>query len=256
MKIGQSLIVIFCSVLCVAGVVTLQERQLQQKESAKNNSYFTEEKSDRVFLDLQKRMPTFGFDNLLADWNYLGFIQYFGDTPAREQTGYSLVPEFFEVIVKNDPRFIRAGLFLSTANSLFAARPDITVKLLNQVLGKIEPQLDPLAPYVWSYKGIDEILFLGKIEEAKHSYQMAAQWALARKEPDSQEVAQRNLATAQFLETNPDSKRAQVSAWAMILGGAIDEQTQKRAVEEIRALGGQVTVTPQGRLTVTLPEKD
>ena len=256
MKINYNVVALFCLGLCLTGVVTLQERQLKQTEDAKNNSYLTEEKSSKVFLDIQKRMPTFGFDNILADWNFLRFIQYFGDTPAREQTGYSLIPEFFEVMVKKDPRFIKADLFLSTANSLYAARPDITVKLLNQVLQTISPQLDPLASYVWTYKGVDEMLFLGDTKAAKHSYEMAAKWGLERGDEIGKEIAARNAETAAFLEKNPDSKRAQVSAWATVLSGGIDQETQQRAIREIRSLGGRVSVTPQGQLVINLPEED
>ena len=37
-----------------------------------------------------KNLPSFGFDNLIADWTFLKFLQYFGDDEARDVTGYDL----------------------------------------------------------------------------------------------------------------------------------------------------------------------
>lgn len=118
-----------------------------------------EEQSTKIWLVTQKNIPSFGFDNLIADWNFLNYIQYFGDEPAREKTGYSLVTDFFEEIVNRDPRFIQAYLQLSTANSIYAGRPDKTVTFLNQILQFISPETSSLASFIWIYKGIDEILF-------------------------------------------------------------------------------------------------
>jgi hypothetical protein len=242
--------------LALIGVFYLQEGRFEQRKKVEGDSFFIEEKSVKTFLDIQGKMPSFGFDNVVADWNFLQFIQYFGDTNAREKTGYSLIPEFFEIMVKKDPRFTRAYLILSPSNSLYAIEPEITVDLLKKVLQKVSPQTDPLASFVWIYKGVDEMLFLGDTKAAENSYRMAANWVLISHGKSGQKVAQRLLETAQFLAKNPDSRKARISAWTTVLSGAIDEQTQQRAIKEIRSLGGQVKVTFQGKLEITFPEKD
>ncbi len=252
-----SLVATFISLaVSLVGVAFLQSKQLRAITEDINPNYQQEAEKQRIFLEMQTKMPRFGFKNIWADWNYLQFIQYFGDAPAREMTGYSLIPQFFATIVKDDPRFIKAMLMLSVTNSMYAASPKTTVKLLNQVLQEITPELDPLSPYIWSYKGVDEMLFLGDIKGAQHSYEMAAEWALRTNDKDKEAVAQRNRETAAFLAKNPDSKKARVAAWMFILSGGINEETQKLAIREIISLGGKVTLTPEGNLKVDFPEDD
>jgi hypothetical protein len=74
-------------------------------------------------------MPSFGYNNIIANWVYLNFVQYFGDDEVRAKTGYSLSPEYFEVILGRDPRFIPAYLSLSTSTSMYAGMPERSIKL-------------------------------------------------------------------------------------------------------------------------------
>jgi hypothetical protein len=61
--------------------------------------------------------------------------------------------------------------------------------------------------------------------------------------------------TAQFLAKNPQSKVTQIGAWTMVLSTASDERTIQRAMSEIRALGGEIIISPDGRLSVQVPEE-
>jgi hypothetical protein len=192
----------------------------------------------------------------VADWNYLQFIQYFGDTPARKVTGYQLISLYFASIVKDDPRFVSAILMLSSANSLFAVTPKTTVELIDKALQTVTPELDSLTPYLWSYKGTDEMIFLGDIKKAQKSYEMAAQWALKTNSEYKENLAKRNQEIANFLATNPDSKKARVAGWTFILSGGLNEETQKLAIQEIIELGGKVTLTPEGGIKVDFPQED
>jgi hypothetical protein len=256
MKIIHILITFLSIGASLTGVIFLQEKSLQQNSQIPSELYKAETKADQVLLEIQARTPTLGFDNILADWNLLKFIQYFGDISARKQTGYELTPQFFQAIVKNDPRFTQALLMLSSANSLYALSPQKTVELLNQALTSITPQLSPLAPYIWTYKGVDEMLFLGDSKAAQHSYEMGAKWALERGGEEGKAVAKRNSETAQFLATNPNSKKARTASWMSILGNAINEETKQRAIKEIIALGGKVSINNNGEIAITFPEKD
>jgi hypothetical protein len=242
--------------ICLVGIAALQHATLQaSSQQVSQAEHRRQEKAEQATLRLLQNLPAFGFNNLLANWSFLKFIQYYGDTAVRDQVGYALVPEYFEVIVRNDPRFVRAYLYLSTASSLFAGRPDRTVALMGKGLESLEPTL-PGAYYVWLYKGVDELLFLGNNHAAQHSYAMAAKWASIRGDTA---VAARAQETAQFLANNPNSNRAQASAWGMILSNSRDDATRKLALSRIQALGGKVSYRPQGNaliLTVQLPEED
>jgi hypothetical protein len=243
-------------VLSGSAIAWSQEKYLSgvNRQSQKVTVNNTESQPSQKLLKLQTYIPKLGFENILADWLFLQFIQYFGDTEVRKITGYDLIPDYFRSIIQDDPRFLGAYFNLSTANSLYAARPEVTVKLTDQVLKHVYPKFDPKTPLVWSYKGIDQLLFLGDGKGAKHSYGMAAKWALERNDADSREIAGRNLEMAQFLADNPDSRKAQIGAWISILENAQETDTQKRALAEIKKLGGTVSVSPEGRVDIKVPD--
>ncbi|HIK38188.1 MAG: hypothetical protein NZ901_10860 [Geminocystis sp.] len=247
-------------VLLVTGISIFQSQQqyaAKHLENSRGNvDYFLEEKKIKMALLLRKKMPTFGYNNILADWYYLRFIQYFGDSPAREKTGYSAVADYFELISDYDPRFVDAYLILSTANSIYAGQAPATVKFLNKVLANISPEISPYAPYLWIYKGVDEMLFLGDIKAAKHSYEMAAKWALARGDEVGKEIAKRSLETAAFLGKNPDSRKARAGAWYTIFKNVFDEETKEKARLEVEKVGGKIVVLPDGSTQLQLPEED
>ena len=246
------LVIIFCFI----GVYTLQQKRLDAQNLDSFLDYAQIEANEKMMRSLQSKLPTFGFDNLVADGNYLQFIQYFGDNDARKATGYGLIPTFFEVVTQNDPNFIRAILMISTANTMYALNPTLTVKMLDKAAQSVDPTFDALAPYLWSYKGMDEMLFLGDVKSAQKSYEKAAEWALKTNAPDKEALAQRNRETAAFLAGNPNSRRARIAGWTFLLSNPIDQKTQELAIKQILALGGKVNLLPQGGIQVIFPEED
>ena len=248
------------ALLCVLGVVFLQIPQLNKlKSSQKTTSSETlkrEIQSEKLRLNLLRQLPTFGFDNLVSNWIFINFLQYFGDDEARKKTGYSLSPEYFEVILERDPYFLQAYLFLSSSTSLYAGMPERSVALMKKGLKSLTPKVPDKSYYVWRYKGIDELLFLGNSQAAKHSFEMAVQWASTYSDEESKQVAAISRQTAEFLARNPNSKSAQIAAWTMVLNNPIDASTQKLAIRRIVALGGKVSITPQGVVQVTSPKEN
>ena len=258
----QSIFNYLILLLCLTGVISLQKlNYFKLIESQANKDYFQEEENLKVKLDVQKNMPSFGFNNLVADWTFLNFIQYYGDGEAREKTGYSLVTEYFETIVESDPRFIDSYFILSTANSMFAGKPDKSVTLMQEVIDSISPDIYPKsyfvengANFLWTYKGIDESLFLGDTKAARHSYEMAAKWASLREDEIGNTIAERANQTANFLATNPDSIKVQVSAWLSVLSNTPDEQTRNYVINKLKSLGVIFEHTEDGRVQVILPK--
>lgn len=242
--------------LCAVALISLQLPRLNvQQQQTDKAEYLKQEESEGLRLSLLKKMPSFGFNNLIASWVYLNFIQYFGDGPVRQQTGYSLSPDYFEIIVNRNPRFVNAYFHLSPATSLFAGRPDRSVALMAQGLQSISPKTAPKAHMLWLYKGVDELLFLGDTQAARRSYQMAAQWASLSKEPNSQQVAARARETVQFLAKNPNSVLPRVNAWATILSNARDDETRQLAIHNIIKLGGKVIISRDGILQIKAPSE-
>jgi hypothetical protein len=210
------------------------------------------EKATKIQLDLLKKMPSFGFKNLFADWATLQFLQYFGDGDARKETGYSLSPDYLDIIVQNDPKFIRAYLMISPASSMFAGLPQRTIAAMSKGLEQLSPDV-PDSYYVWLYKGVDEVLFIADTERAKHSYQMAAEWANIA---GNETIAQAANDTVNFLATNPDSTDAQISSWFMVFVNSRDNYTRNLARNNIERLGGELQIKPDGRVSVKLPKNN
>lgn len=247
------------TLFCLVAVVTLQQSQLnnlKKKETISAENLKQEVEAEKLRLSLLKKLPSFGFDNLIADWIFLSFLQYFGDDLARQHNGYSLSPEYFEIIVDRDPRFLDSYLFLSTSVSQYAEMPERAVALMAKGLKSLSANNPRTSYYIWRNKGIDELLFLGDGKAAQKSFEMAAAWASVHSDPESKTVEEISRKTALFLARKPDSKIAQVSAWSMILARAVDGRSRQLAISRIQALGGQVSITPEGAVKVFLPKAD
>ncbi|MFM7711337.1 MAG: hypothetical protein ACKO7A_00930, partial [Microcystis sp.] len=92
--------------LMVAMVEMQQEKvKTLTKEKLLERNYSQESLLKNAQVELLKNMPAFGFDNMLANWSMLQFIQYYGDVDARRETSYGLSPDFMEIVTKNDPKF-------------------------------------------------------------------------------------------------------------------------------------------------------
>jgi hypothetical protein len=247
-------------VLSYGTIVQLQINRLSQldhkaSQSRSKTEYLYEEQQTQASLKLLSNLPTIGFDNLVADWSFLNFLQYFGDDQARPKTGYRITPDFFKVIVDRDPRFLAMYPYLSASVSLYGGQPQQTVRLLQQGINAIPPAMQSEAYFLWQAKATDELLFLGKTQDARYSYEMAASWASQSNDPQMQAIAQRSRQTAQFLATNPDSRRARVGSWYNILTNAIDDPTRQFAAKQIQALGGKI-IQRNGAFQVKLPDAD
>ncbi len=250
----------FVICVCLLAVALIQLPQLQKlinsKQSASLETLEKEIKSENIRLTFLKEMPSFGYNNLLADLVYLNFLQYFGDDEVRDKTGYSLSPEYFEVILERDPRFLAAYRSLSVSTSLYAAMPERAIALSEKGLKSLSPWVPEKSYYVWRYKGVDELLFLGNAKAAQQSFATTANWASNFSDAESQLIANASQRTAEFLSRNPNSKYAQIATWSIVLSNHVDERTQKRAIREIEALGGKVITTPEGTKKIIFPPKD
>ncbi|MGD1906249.1 MAG: hypothetical protein ACFB0C_09685 [Leptolyngbyaceae cyanobacterium] len=197
-------------------------------------------------LSVLKIAPDFGFSNLIADWTFLEFVQYFGDVPVRAETNYQLSDDFFEVIVAQDPHFIDVYVFLTAATSFYSAQPETTVKLLAQSLETMGPTLPPNSYLLWRYKALDELLLLGDSQAAQASFEQAADWAAQSPLPNAAQSAENSRNTANFLRQDPDSVQAQVNAWLQVWGNAVSIDIQQLAESRINALGFELVLENDG----------
>jgi hypothetical protein len=256
-QLRRSLGTIAVALLSTIAIANFQFPTLHQLRTAESRVSPEEAQrqvaGEQVYLAMMKNLPTLGMDNLVANWTFLKFLQYFGDDEARALTDYRLSPEYFEIIIQRDPRFLQAYIYLSGSTSLYAGMPDRAIAIMEKGLPFVTPNIPRYSFYIWRYKGTDELLFLGDAASAKVSFFTSAVWAAGYTDWESQQTAESSRRTAQFLARNPESKAAQVSAWSIVLGNVADETTRNYAIQKIRELGGDVVVTPQG--TQVIPPK-
>jgi len=207
-------------------------------------------------LSLLNHLPNMGFGNVVSAYVFIDFLEYFGNDEERSITGYSLSPNFFEPIIKNDPYYKDYYLFLSSSTTTQAGMPKETVSLMSRGLSSFGSQRPPESYYVWRYKAVDELLFLGDRKAAQESFKMAAKWGQESDDPHAIGIARLSQQTAQFLATNPDSIQAEIDAWSSILTTALDNETRQRAVTRIRELGGNVFISDDGRVSISYDQAE
>jgi len=245
---------VFLSTTLIAAIVSLQKPLLKKSEKYNRQEYNRQDLKERTTARLLAKMPSFGFDNLIADWAYLKFLVYFGDHDAREHSGYAATTNLFKAVVNKDPRFVKAYFMISPANSIFAGEPEKSTALIAKGLKSIEPQSHPDAYFLWIYKAIDELLFLGDSQAAKVSYDRGIEWAGYYDDDRSRAVSARMKVMSDFLVNNPDSVEAQIGSWFQLLTNAKDDTTRQKAIDNIERLGGKIKFTPNG-VSVTVPEE-
>lgn len=249
------------ALVIVGGICTIISLQIPKLNSLKvttqevlPETWQQEEKLIKSRLATWQQIPTFGFDNLFADWVFIEFLEYFGDEEARQVTGYKLSPDYFQVVVDKDPRFRQAYLFLFVSNVMYAGMPERSLDLIEQGLQSMTPEIPDRSYFIWRNKGATELLFLNDSQAAQESYAKAAEWASTYPDNISQNVASLSRRTAEFLATNPDSKPAQISSWLGVLETAVDEKTRTKAIQRIKELGGKIEINPDGSVKVQLPQ--
>jgi hypothetical protein len=241
------------------GIIKLQSPNVNiSDQSLSLEEYKNDNAKEKNELLVVEQMPKLGFTNIVADWLYLGFIQYFGDVEAREKTGYELIPKYFTQIVEDDPHFTDAIYKLDVANTLFAGLPQTSTDLVGKSLASIRPKFIVNIPpyYLWRSKGNNQLLFFNDIDGAKKSYKKSIEWAKAYDSEDSRRIINISEESIHFLENNPTSKFAQISAWVSILANRPDEKTINRIIKQIEALGGKVNRKSDGTISVSLPKEE
>lgn len=230
--------------LAAIAVIGLQSNRYRKVAAQiENPDYLAQEQETLAALKLRQKIPSLGFNNLIADFTYLEFIQYFGNKSARKTTGYSLSPDYFQVIANQDPQFTQAYLTLSTANSVYAGKPEDTVRFMNQILSvNSSPRQD--SHLIWVFKAMDESVFLGDTSAARVSYEQAAESVLQQENASvSQQYDLATLKSAQiirqkakFLATNPNPTQTQIFAWKSVLPNVVKESERAEIRDRIKSL--------------------
>lgn len=201
-------------------------------------------------LQLLQHSPNVGFGNILANTVFIQFLQYFGDDEARGQSGYAKSPEFFETLISQDPYYRDFYIFLSGSSTLYTGKPEKSVEIMASGLSDLSPNQPPDGYYIWRYKAVDELLFLGNGKAAQKSFDTAANWAAQSSGDSAEYISSLSRKTADFLADNPSSRVAQIDAWSSLLSTAMDKSTRERAIQKIEELGGSVVFAEDGGIQI------
>ena len=241
----------------IAGIIKLQQPQLQQL-SARDVASPEDQRQEALNLSLMARSPSFGLNNVLADWAFLNFVQYDGDVATRKAVGYSLAPKYFEMITRLDPRFVDSYVFLSGIMSYQMGMPKEAIALMDRGTSALTAKDHPKAFLVWRLKGLDQLLMVNDLEASQFSYDQAGDWALASSDVSVREVGPIFKQTAEFIRTDPNNKTVLLWSWSTIYDQAVvtrDEVTQARAREMLLKVGAIERKDEKGNVYFALPPK-
>ena len=241
----------------IAGIIKLQQPQLQQL-SARDVASPEDQRQESLNLSLMNRSPSFGLDNILADWAFLNFVQYDGDTATRKAVGYPLAPKYFEMITRLDPRFVDSYVFLSSIMSYQMGMPKEAIVLMDRGTSALTPKDHPRAFLVWRLKGLDQLLMANDLDASQFSYDQAGDWALASSDASVRAVGPIFKQTAEFIRTDPNNKTVLLWSWSAIYDQAVvtrDEVTQARAREMLLKIGAIERKDEKGSVYFSLPPK-
>lgn len=241
--------------IAILGAITLslQFPKLNQRLTGQNIEETRKAvRDEEARLKLIRQLPSrgFGFNNLIANFAFLQFLQYFGDDVARNnfQTGYGLSPLYFANIIDRDPRFATSYIYMSASVSMFAGVPSKAIAIYSQGLKSLNPDQQPSAYTVWRYKATDQLLFLGDAKGARESYLKAAEWAdkassSGKKLVEDPKIsAESSRQSAQWLDENRDLTKAQIGAWSLVLQNATDKKTVEIIAQELDKLGMKIEI--------------
>ncbi len=253
----SGLIKVTIGAVAIAGIIKLQQPQLQQL-SAREVASPEDQRQEALNLSLMSRSPSFGFDNVLADWAFLNFVQYDGDTATRKAVGYRLAPQYFEMITRLDPRFVDSYVFLSGIMSYQMGMPKEAISLMSRGTSALTPNDHPRAFLVWRLKGLDQLLLVNDLEGSQFSYDQAGDWALASSDASTRQAGPIFKQTAEFIRTDPNNKTVLLWSWSAIYDQAVamrDQVTQARAREMMMNIGAIERNDEKGNIYFELPPK-
>jgi hypothetical protein len=203
--------------LCLAVAIHFCHRQVASIEERSRTS------GQQAVLVLPRadvlRLLSLGYDQLLADCWWLAFIQYYGDTKARDKDHYRHAYAYLDLITRLDPKFTQPYWFAAFAVGADMKRPDLAAGLIERGLNANQDNW-----YLPFIAGINQYLFAGNDAEAAKYYRRAARY------PDAPAWLGRQ---ADILEARVPSMIKEANTWASIYLSARDRLVKNKARQQL-----------------------
>jgi len=167
------------------------------------------------------KLLSLGYDQLIADLFWLGFVQYVGNSEQRQLDRYGLAFDYLDIVTTLDPKFTRPYWFAAFIVGSEMGRPDLSQSLIERGL-----QTDQESWYLPFIAGINQYLFAQKEMEAAKYYRKAAKF------PDAPPWLMRQ---AEILEAKIPSLVKEVNTWDTIYRTSTDPLVKERAEQKLAA---------------------
>lgn len=165
------------------------------------------------------RVLSFGYEQLLADFYWLTYIQYIGNSVERDNDRNKNAYKYLDLVTGLDPNFVQPYWFAAFTVGSEMKRPDLAKKLIDR--GIQANQNNWYLPYI---AGINQYLFAHNEVEAAKYYRMAAKF------PDAPKWLGRQ---AQILEAKIPSQIKVINTWDTIYRTSDDPLVKQRAREHL-----------------------
>jgi len=172
------------------------------------------------------RVLSLGYDQLLADWYWLAFVQYIGDGDARAKDHYAAADKYLDLIVGLDPGFIKAYWFASFIVGSEQQQPERAAKFIDRGI-----QANPNNWFLPFIAGINQYLY------AKNDVAAAKYYKMAAKFPDAPKWLGRQ---ATILEARIPSIIKEINIWDSVYHSDADQLVKEKARTRLITLWSQV----------------
>jgi tetratricopeptide (TPR) repeat protein len=224
---------------------------MQSLASQRNTHTSQQNTREELALDALANLPAFGNRNLIGDFLWLRFAQYFGDTQARAKSGYSLNYRYLKTITDRNPHFENAYRIVNLAVAYRMGRTDLADALLVSGI-----QANPNGYLIWQTRGFLHFLYTGNTAFAVYCFRRNAGLAVAVGGNSQQHWGNYWFAMSKYLEVSKSNAWTRRQIWAEVYANSSDSSTQALALNQLGKLG--VFLSKDGRMVaryaVQLPE--
>lgn len=214
-------------VLCSFPVFWMQAKASQQRSDTAEQNY-----DEEVSLDALGKLPNFGNRNLVADFLWLRFAQYFGDSQSRSKSGYGLDYKYLEAITDRNPQFENAYRVANMAVAYKMGRADLADALLVKGINA-----NPKAFLIWQTRGFLHFLYTGDIAKAVYCFRRSAGLAVAVGGNSQQHWGNYWFAMSRYLEVSKSNTWTRRQIWGEVYASSDDASTKALALSQLGKLG-------------------
>lgn len=201
-------------VLCL--VIQCSHLKLNDELRSRLNSSFEE----LSFPNAQTlKLLSLGYDQLIADIYWLGFIQYVGDGTARQKDKAAMAYRYLDVITELDPHFMQAYWYAAFVIGGEQKTPGLAAQLLDRGL-----QANTDTWYMPFIAGVNQYLYAKNELAAAKYYRMAAKYEGAPTWLERQ---------ASILEARIPSTIKEINIWTNIYESAEEPRVREHAKERL-----------------------